>query len=193
MNDPQPPDRRGFHLLDLGAIVVGYGMASLLVRAFWPDSGRPPIPEILVIALFYAWLGLAMSGPLVLLARRPTPPTRDPDAGPEAAGSRTWAELAWLIIGFYWNGMTVLVVPVRLRRSPLHDAAILGLFPIIAALFLKFAHGPTGRGRSRRGPASAPVRDLPAPAEWTHTAAVGLILTWPLAWVALILLGKNLS
>ena len=41
MNNPGRP--RGFHLLDLSAIVVGYGMASLLIRAFWPAgrAGRP--------------------------------------------------------------------------------------------------------------------------------------------------------
>ena len=46
-------------------------MASLLVRAFWPAGGRPPLAEIAAIGLVYLWLGLAMSGPLVLLS---TPP-----------------------------------------------------------------------------------------------------------------------
>src|SRR4051812_29621485 len=100
---------RGFHLLDLAAIVVGYGMASLLVRAFWPSGGRPPLAEAAVIVLVYAWLGLAMSGPLVLLIRRADPSAREVEqgtgVGDNAATSgvtRTWAELAWLIIGFYW-------------------------------------------------------------------------------------------
>src|SRR5271167_3809634 len=119
MNNPGRP--RGFHLLDLSAIVVGYGMASLLVRAYWPAGGRPPLVEIAAIGLVYLWLGLAMSGPLVLLPRRPTGPASGgqnglvgqstrPGAGkrtrpgdpivPKPAlitGSRTWAELAWLI------------------------------------------------------------------------------------------------
>ena len=98
------------------------------------------------------------------------------------AGSRTWAELAWLIIGFYWIGLTVLVVPVRLHRSPLHDAALFGLFPIAAALVLRFLDRPSRRSR--------PNPEAPA---WTHRAAVGLLLTWPLAWIALILLGKACS
>jgi chromate transport protein ChrA len=89
--------------------------------------------------------------------------------------------MAWLIIGFYWIVLTVLVVPVRLHRSPLHDAAMLGLFPVAAALVLRFLD----RG-SRRAQAG---RDAPT---WTHRVAVGLLLTWPLAWAALILLGKSL-
>ena len=37
----------------------------------------------------------------------------------------------------------------------------------------------------------AELKPQDAPA-WTHRAAVGLLLTWPFAWVALILLGKSL-
>src|SRR3954452_1343518 len=112
MNSPARP--RGFHLLDLSAIVVGYGMASLLIRAFWPSGEQPPLAEIVVIGLFYSWLGLAMSGPLVLLV----PNISVPPGGVKGAEvlPRTWAELAWLIIGCYWIGLTILVVPVRLNR-----------------------------------------------------------------------------
>jgi hypothetical protein len=183
MNDAVRP--RGFHLLDLSALVVGYGMASLLIRAFWPSGEQPTIVEIAAIGLVYLWLGLAMSGPVVLLIRRQHPAAdtdpverQGPGPGPEA---RTWAELAWLIIGFYWIVLTVLVVPVRLQRSPLFDATWIGLIPVAAALVLRFLHRP-----SRRSP---PERDS---RHWTHHAAVGLLLTWPLAWIALILLGKSL-
>jgi hypothetical protein len=196
---------RGFHLLDLSAIVVGYGMASLLVRAFWPTGGRPPLAEMMAIGLVYLWLGLAMSGPLVLLVRRPAGPAgagqvesmrafKHPGGGkrgrvgqpgeahpPMIAGSRTWAELAWLIIGFYWIGLTVLVVPVRLHRSPLHDSALIGLLPVAAALLLRLLDRPS---RSSRPNPAAPA--------WTHHAAVGLLLAWPPAWIALILLVKSL-
>jgi hypothetical protein len=183
MNGPAKPD--GFHLLDVAAVVAGYGMASLLVRAFWPSGQRPPLAEIVVIGLFFTWLGLAMSGPLVLLVHRPAPRLLGGDEPGEAAtapaGTRTWAELAWLIIGFYWIGLTVLVVPVRLNRSPLQDAAMLSVFPIAAALVLRFFD--RGSRRARANP------ETPA---WTHRAAIGLLCTWPLAWFALILLGKNL-
>ena len=203
MNKPARP--RGFHLLDLSAIVVGYGMASLLVRAFWPAGGHPPLVEIAAIGLVYLWLGLAMSGPLVLLVRRSGAPEAAAQTEPKAEstrpgaakrtrpqepivpkpamiqGSRTWAELAWLIIGFYWIGLTVLVVPVRLHRSPLHDSALIGLFPVAAALVLRILDRPSRRSR--------PNQEAPA---WTHHAAIALLLTWPPAWIALILLGKSL-
>jgi hypothetical protein len=217
MNRPGTRGPRGFHLADLCALVVGYGMASLMVRAFWPVDDWPSTAEAVILVLFYCWLGLAMGGPLVLLVRRPAGPTdgddgdaEDPDSvpvpgppggtsgrGPRSGdrsrrgrggtsgapgGAHTWAELAWLIIGFYWIALTVLVVPVRLKRSLLPDTALVGLFPIAAALVLQ----RLDRGRHGRRPAPG---DAPA---WTHRAAVGLLLTWPIAWVALILLGKSL-
>ena len=86
MSDPGRP--RGFHLLDIAALVVGYSMASLLIRAFWPDGGRPPLAEIAAIGLVYLWLGLAMSGPLVLLVRRPAgPAVENPDPPEEPHGA----------------------------------------------------------------------------------------------------------
>jgi hypothetical protein len=176
MSDSTPP--RGFHLLDLAALVVGYGLASMLVRAFWPSGGMPDAPATFVLGLVYLWLGLAMSGPIVLATRRrgAAGTVADEHNLPE---SRTWAELAWLIIGFYWIGLTILVVPVRMRESRLFDSAILGIFPVVAALGLRLL-GP------RRLPPNA------SHASWTHRAAIAMLVTWPFAWVALILLGKTL-
>src|SRR5262249_17350023 len=149
-----------FHLLDLSAIVVGYGLASLLVRGFWPTGEPPGAAVTAAIGVVYLWLGLAMSGPLVLLVGRRAAAAPEEEArpaprrgrrpgrrGPEAdispgAAPRTWAELAWLITGFYWIGLTVLVVPVRLDRSPF-ATAIVGLVPILAALLLLVV-GPPG-------------------------------------------------
>lgn len=163
---------QGFHLLDLSALVVGYGLASLLIRAFWPSAGEETTTVLIVIGLVYLWLGLAMSGPLVLARRRRV-------AG--HAKHYTWAELAWLIIGFYWIGMTVLIVPIRLRNTHLIDAGLLGVFPFLAAFVLRFLS-------PRRGTLSEPAGRRP----WTHRTAVILLATWPVAWVALILLGKTL-
>jgi hypothetical protein len=181
MSDPVRP--RGFHLLDLSALVVGYGMASLLIRAFWPAGEVPTVFEVAAISLIYLWLGLAMSGPVVLLIRRTDPAVNENDDAPRGRQpeARSWAELAWLIIGFYWIVLTVLVVPVRLHRSPLHDATWIGLLPVAAALVLRFLHRPSPQSRPDGGA-------LP----WTHHAAAFLLLTWPLAWIALILLGKSL-
>ncbi len=178
MNDPVRP--RGFHLLDLSALVVGYGMASLLIRAFWPKGEAPTVFEVAAISLVYLWLGLAMSGPVVLLIHRPPPAAPGEDERPEP---RTWAELAWMVIGFYWIGLTVLVVPTRANGARFLDSAILGLFPVFAALVLKVI-----------GPKNSWARPRPRKGEraWTHRAGVALLLTWPFVWVGMILLGKTL-
>jgi len=169
--------REGFHLLDATALIVGYGVASMLIRAYWPDSGSKDVWVVTVIGLVYLWLGLAMSGPVVLLIRRPSSP--DPDDGEPTAEPRTWAEMAWLIIGFYWIGLTVLVVPVRLNGTRLLDSAVLGVFPILAALGLRVF-----------GPRRAVTQGDPD--AWTHRTGIALLLTWPFAWVGLVVLGKSL-
>lgn len=175
MNVPNRPSQ-GLHLLDLAAMVVGYSLASFLVRAFWPAIGEPTFPALFVLGLAFLWLGMAMSGPIVLMGhRRPGPETVES----EGAEPRTWAELAWLIIGFYWIGLTILVVPVRLHQTRVLDTAFLGVFPVLAAVGLRvFRPSSMAAAGARR--------------YWTHDAAIGLLVTWPFAWVALIILGKSL-
>ncbi len=171
------PGPSGFHLLDASALIVGYSLASMLVRAYWSSVGTPNVVEVAVITVAFLWLGLAMSGPVVLLIRRPVvPPTADQEA---EAGSRTWAELAWMIIGFYWIGLTILVVPARMNGTRFLDSAVLGIFPMIAAVGLWIA---------------SPARNRPVggATSWTHRAGVLLLLTWPFAWIALIVLGKTM-
>jgi hypothetical protein len=169
-----PSSLPGFHLLDLTALVAGYAMASLLVRAFWPSEGSAEAVVFAVLGLAYLWLGLAMSGPLILAVRR----RGDRDRLPEPHEALTWAELAWSIIGFYWIGLTILVVPVRLAHTRLVDTALLGVFPILAALGLRL-FGPKRPATAGHGPG------------WTHHAGIVLLLSWPLAWLAMILLGKT--
>ena len=169
--------KSNFRLLDITALIVGYALASLLVRAFWPRSDEVSLVVGIAIFILYGWLGLAMSGPIVMLTvHRPNLPDRDPDALPL---NRTWAELAWLIIGFYWIALTMLVVPLRTPTHRLRDSAVLGIFPIIAAICLRLV-GPRVTGRPTGSPS------------WTHTAAIGLLLTWPIVWIVLILLGKSI-
>ena len=171
----------GFHLLDVAALVVGYGLASMLVRAYWPLTGVPVVWAVLVIGVVYAWIGLAMSGPVVLLTRRPAARRPEPDDESNVE-PRTWAEVAWLIIGFYWIGLTILVVPSRTRGTLVLESAILGIFPVLAAIFLRFSGIRVRRFVAGPGAATA----------WTHHAGVWLLLTWPFAWMGLILLGKTL-
>ncbi len=168
-----------FHLLDAAALVVGYSVASLLVRAYWPPGETPGAWSILIIGLVYLWLGLAMSGPIVILMHRPAASNTKTDE--ETPEPRTWAELAWMMIGFYWIGLTILVVPVRVQGARFLDSAVLGVFPVVAALALRVfgmnaAKGVAGPGRP----------------SWTHQAGVALLWSWPFAWVGLIVLGKTL-
>ena len=84
-----------------------------------------------------------------------------------------------MIIGFYWIGLTILVVPVRLHQTRVLDTAVLGVFPVLAAVGLRvFRPSRLAAAGQRR--------------YWTHDAAIGLLVTWPFAWVALIILGKSM-
>jgi hypothetical protein len=167
----EAPNRRSPRLLDVAALVVGYGFAALLVRAFWRTSDPMSLRYSVLLGLEYLWLGFAMGGPFIFLFDR----REGSEADPKAPPGHTWAEKAWLLIGAYWICLAVLIVPRRLSDNP-----FLGLFPIIAALVL-WRYGPR-----RSKPTDGGVA-------WTHHAAITLLLTWPLAWIVLILLSKTMS
>jgi hypothetical protein len=182
--------RRPLRLLDVLALTLGYALAAILVRTFWPGGPYWSPALITVLGLVYLWLGLCMSGPLILLlerrgplassaARRPVnsshrpPPGRVAEPIARAIPSRyTWAELAWMSIGAYWIGMTGFLIPSRLRDTPL---AMLLVLQVLAAFGL-WVVVPSRRSPDRLRSA------------WTHRAAVGLLASWPLVWVALIYL-----
>ena len=71
----RPNRRMRFQIRDILALVVGYGLAALFFRAFWP-SGGPPSWLIAPAMALYAWMGLALSGPVILLRRG----SRQPEA-----------------------------------------------------------------------------------------------------------------
>ena len=162
---PGPSSPFRIQLLDLSALVVGYGMAAVLFRAFWP-SGGVTVPLGVFAVGFYLWLGLAMSGPLLLLRHGPGPrpeagePTRAAPAADasQASHSRTWAEMAWLLIGVYWIVMGVFILPIHLQRFRFEDTVLFGLVPLGAGLAFRL-FGPR-----------LPSRHRPAP--WTHQVAV---------------------
>jgi hypothetical protein len=153
----------GPRLLDLAALVVGYGLAAVTVRAFWPREVTPTIVLALVAAPAYAWLGLAMSGPFVMLLNRPKA------RRPEGPRPRTRAEIAWLLIGSYWIAAGLMIVPARM---PYGNLVYLATVPWLAAALLWLLG------------ARAEVR----PSGWTHRAAVLVLAGWPVAWGAMILL-----
>lgn len=167
---PRNPDRserqRGPRLIDLIGLVVGFGTAALLIRSLWPSS-RSMSPEVgVVVGLLHLWLGLAMAGPVLLLIDR--------RGLHDATRQLSWAQVAWLLIGSYWLALTALVVPTRMSVHPL-----LGVLPILAALLLRGIGPKTSEARLRAQ-------------NWTDQVALGLMATWPLAWIALILLSNTL-
>jgi hypothetical protein len=202
MISPEPPRTRGLRIHDLVGMVVGYGMAALLARAFWPRSrSLAGIPGV-ALGLEILWLGLAMSGPIILLLdqRRPSairpgrrkpprlgrlisdpepdgPPIgRGPSPPPEAEGPRyTRAELAWLLIGGYWISFTFFVVSARSLDTPWALACLLQFVAALGLLIVVPRRTGAGTG------------SLP----WTHFAALSLLYTWPIAWIFLIVLSGS--
>jgi len=174
-----PPPRFRLQLVDLAALIVGYGMAAVMFRAFWPRSEVSPV--VLAFSCgFYVWLGLAMSGPLLLVRHRRFEPAGDavPESEfPRSSGpaSRTWAEMAWLVIGVYWCVVGVFVLPIRLHDFKFSDTLLFGLAPLAAGLVFRLF----GSKAFPESPATA----------WTHQAAVALLVTWPIAWFFLIVMG----
>ena len=203
---PAPPDQqpgpRGLRLLDIIGFVAGFGLAALLARTVWPRAKDLTGPPLVAFALEYTWLGLAMSGPIIL-GLDPRRPSSLPSSRPVRSGrlvgevavvprltpqpipapdSRrleyTRAELAWMAIGGYWIALTFLVVPARTTSAPW---TLAGLVPILAVFgILRLI--PRRRERDSENP----------PTRWTHAVGVGLLWTWPLAWGLLYLLGRTL-
>jgi len=191
----RPP--RGLRISDLVGLVVGYGIASLLARTLWPRSHPLTGAAAAFFGLVFAWLGLAMSGPIVLLlgrrggigrSHRPARPGRpisevaplgrDAVAAPIQADPPryTRAELAWLVIGGYWIALAMFVVPARSVDTPW---ALAGLLPLVAAIGLWV-------GLPRRADPGELAKT------WTHLAASSLLWTWPIAWALMILLSRSL-
>jgi len=181
---------------------VGYSLAALLARTFWPRSQPLNGAPAVALAIEFAWLGLAMSGPIILLlerrgagpsAPRPQRPARPgrlisakPAPGPaigrfaepaptEPSRPYTRAELAWIVTGGYWIGLTMFVVPALSIDTPW---ALVGLLQVVAAVGLMVV-----MPRREGGGDDAP--------SWTHHAAVALMATWPVAWALLILLSRS--
>jgi hypothetical protein len=171
--------RLQIQLQEILALVVGYAMAALLFRAFWPTTIPTTVLWLPILAL-YVWLGLAMSGPIILF--RDVPTSDRPVQAQRTDGlfaSRTWAESAWMLIGIYWIVLGLFVMPARLHDFQPMDAILYGVVPVLVAFGCQFL-GPS--------PPKAGAGTTP----WTHFVAIGLLATWPLAWVCLLVLGKSL-
>jgi hypothetical protein len=163
-------------LQDILALVVGYAMAALFLRAFWPKSIPVLLLGLPVLAL-YIWLGLAISGPMLLLRSGARTSQSDARHRSGSKGARTWAESAWILIGIYWIVLGLFVIPAHLQNFQLKDTVLFGAVPVLVALGFRFL-----------GPSLSAAR--PGLTSWTHLAAVIFLATWPIAWVCLILLGN---
>lgn len=159
---------------DVLGMVVGYAMAAALFRAFWP-ARTIPFWVLAAAAVLYAWMGLAMSGPVLLARRRPeaseSPPATDgPRPWPTAVARpmHTWAELIWLFVGIYWTALGLFVLAVRMPSFRTPDAMLFGLMPLTAVLARAI-------DLKQRGAAGLEW-------SWTHVVAIGLLWTWPVAW-----------
>jgi hypothetical protein len=171
-----PARRSRFQIRDLLAMVVGYGMAAVFFRAFWPTGG-PPGWLLAPSLTLYVWLGLALSGPVLLLRRGPR--ETGPDAPTPGVGTLTWAEWAWLFVGCYWIVLGLFVIPARLHGFRSGDVALFGLVPTLAALGFRLISPEATAARPASG--------------WTHPAAVWLLLTWPVAWGCLVFVVRGLK
>jgi chromate transport protein ChrA len=80
------------------------------------------------------------------------------------------------LIGTYWIVLGLFVIRARLPEFMLGDMVLFGLVPFAVALVLRI-FGPRA------------TREQNTTHAWTHVVAVILVATWPIAWVALILLG----
>ncbi len=173
---PTRPRVVGFRILDLAGLVVGYGLAALLARSFRSRIDPAGLGEALALGFFYLWLGLAMSGPIVLLLDRRGAEPPNTWASSHPPSRYTGDEMAWLAIGGYFIALTLFVVPARHRETPW--SLVLLIQAVVAAGLLVWL--PLDRRRR-----SAPG---PSPPRWTRRAAGLVLLTWPVAWLALILL-----
>ncbi|HEY2156430.1 MAG TPA: hypothetical protein VGH33_12420 [Isosphaeraceae bacterium] len=175
MIDPaERPRSVGFRLHDMAGLVVGYGLASLLIRSFWRDIDPRATLEFGAIGLLYLWAGLAMSGPFILLLdrRNAAPEARVPTT--DLPSRFTGEETAWLGIGAYFVAATLFVASARDHEPswPM-NLTIQVIGAAVAVLWLRI-------DRRERG------KTAPEPARWTRRAAALVLITWPVAWIVLL-------
>jgi hypothetical protein len=166
----------GLRISDLAGLIVGYSLSAVLIRSFWGVLEPESLPRALALLTSFVWLGLAMSGPVVLLLDRRAPPEPAPFPSTDPPSRYSLEEMAWMGIGGYFVALTLFVVPARNRETPW--SMILLIQAVAAAIllvWLPFARKHRSKSEGR-------------PPRWTRRAAVVMLLTWPLAWFALVLL-----
>jgi hypothetical protein len=84
-----------------------------------------------------------------------------------------------MLIGIYWIVVSLIVIPARLSEFKLGDMILFGVVPLAVALGMRLLR-------------PIPKENLDAARAWTHAVGVTLLVTWPIAWICLIVLGKTL-
>ena len=176
---PEPGPKKaasGLRISDLGGLVVGYSLAAVLLRSFWGTVEPENVGQAVALCVAFVWLGLAMSGPIILLLDRrgPPPPPEHPTTHPPSRYSRE--ETAWMVIGGYFIALTLFVVPARNRTPPW--PTIFLIQTLVGATFLVWV--PFAR-KLQIPPEANPPR-------WTRRGGLAMLIAWPLAWIALLLL-----
>jgi hypothetical protein len=207
MNGTHP--RRTLRILDLAAFVVGFGLAAQLTRALGAGFAEPSLAETGVIGFVYLWLGLAMSGPIVLvLDRRAIPrthlrsrerrrigsvPAADPDRvrrskpersadDPAAPDALAEAHSGYSRAELAWLsiGSYWFFLACWVVPSKLPFFALIQIVMTIGFALSFWFTKPTSAVSDSTG------------TPWTHWAAVAVLASWPFAWAAMILLTNAL-
>ncbi len=156
LESSEQPARGRIELRELLAVVLGYAVAAFFLRDLAP-GGAWGFVRPAALGTTFAWLGLALSGPLVLLHGR-------------RATVRSQAESAWLAIGIYALLFGLGGLVLHSGRAAILTAVVFGTGPLLF----------------RVCDATVPARRTEPKRVWTHYAALGLLYSWPLAWGALI-------
>lgn len=209
--DSEPtPDRAGLRLADLVGLVIGYGLASLLTRSVWPGASNLSGGPLVALGLEFIWLGLAMSGPVLLVLGRIGSASGRAERRPTRRPARLGRPIGEVPVAERWAVREAVPsprggpAPREWTRAELAWLAI-GSYWICLTLFLTGARALPGTitpfvpGMAFIGlVAMVPVvfrsrgRGQRAAPRWTQLVAVLLLWTWPIAWGLLVLLGQTL-
>lgn len=177
---PRPTPPAGLRLRDMIGLVVGYGLAALLIRSILPSFQTATFGSIIVFGFLYLWSGLAMSGPIVLSTARHAALPDDGIARSEPRSRFSRGESAWILIGCYLIATTIFVSFVRHGRFDFFFVLLCSEVALALGLVSLIRFRPTDRDRASTAAPS-----------WTEFAARLMLATWFPAWILFIVFTKR--
>lgn len=168
-----PATSRRITVLDLAGLIVGYATAASIYRS--TVLAQHPFSELalsVVAAIAFAWLGLVLSGPIVLGLRSLQRTAESRRSGPESI---------WGILGLLWYAVAVARWLRFLDPDSLTNLAsfLAAAAAAVAPLFFVI------HWRSERKRMIAADRST-----WCHHAGLLCAAAWPAGWcLAAFLLG----